>query len=329
MMGDDTLSGFRDDPYSVRDFPPDSSFPRFPSWLPPSAAHPPFSPSDPYSSDYPDSYRLPYYSPGHTRHRTLGDGLPTYTDAFHLTSEPPLPPDSDLRPFLASPPPFRDPRPTHFRFNSSPAFPAGTVGPLPAGPSAPSGTAGNYRNRPGSRGLHSRHASESTLPRGSRLPSRSPEDTPRELRDPREWPGRSEEVRSPAGNASKPAKEPSPVPTKLPYECRDFRSGKCTRGENCKFMHVQDRGSPRGGFESKPVGVFRGCEVEKHAAVPRFSARSVPAEELQVRARAPRRVSPVPRCERERAVRPVASPRVRRTGGLRVLPPWQLCPLSG
>ena len=250
MMGDDAYPTLRDDPYSARDFAPDSSFPRYSSWLPPSAAHPPFSPSDPYSPDYPDAYRRPYYSPGHTRHRTLGDGLPTGSDAFHLTSEPPLPPDPDLRPFLASPPPFPDPRPTHFRFNSSPAFPAGTAGPLPAGTAT---TPGNYRSPAGNRGLHTRHASESTPPRGSRLPSRSPDDTPRELREPREWQGRSEGTRSPAGNASKLAKEPSPVPTKLPYECRDFRSGKCTRGENCKFMHVQDRGSPRGGYESKPV----------------------------------------------------------------------------
>lgn len=257
MMGDDTFPTLRDDPYSARDFAPDSSFPRYLSWLPPSAAHAPFSPSDPYSPDYPDAYRLPYYSPGHTRHRTVGDGLPACSDAFHLTSEPPLPPDPDLRAFLASPPPFPDPRPTHFRFNSSPAFPAGPGGPGPATtlPAGAGGTnpPGNYRAPAGARGLHSRHASESTPPRGSRLPSRSPEDTPRELREPRDWQGRSEGARSPAGNPAKPAKEPSPVPTKLPYECRDFRSGKCTRGENCKFMHVQDRGSPRGGYESKPV----------------------------------------------------------------------------
>lgn len=256
-MGDDTFPTLRDDPYSARDFAPDSSFPRYLSWLPPSAAHAPFSPSDPYSPDYPDAYRLPYYSPGHTRHRTVGDGLPACSDAFHLTSEPPLPPDPDLRAFLASPPPFPDPRPTHFRFNSSPAFPAGPGGPGPATtlPAGAGGTnpPGNYRAPAGARGLHSRHASESTPPRGSRLPSRSPEDTPRELREPRDWQGRSEGARSPAGNPAKPAKEPSPVPTKLPYECRDFRSGKCTRGENCKFMHVQDRGSPRGGYESKPV----------------------------------------------------------------------------
>lgn len=66
MMGDDTFPTLRDDPYSARDFAPDSSFPRYLSWLPPSAAHAPFSPSDPYSPDYPDAYRLPYYSPGHT-----------------------------------------------------------------------------------------------------------------------------------------------------------------------------------------------------------------------------------------------------------------------
>ena len=37
----------------------------------------------------------------------------------------------------------------------------------------------------------------------------------------------------------------SPIPPgmeapqkKMPYACRDFRNGKCTRGDNCKFMHV-------------------------------------------------------------------------------------------
>ena len=243
MVADDAFTSFRDDPYSARDFAADSSFHRFPSWLPPAPSRTPFSPSDPYAADYPDAYRLPYYSPGHVRHRTLGDGLPSASDAFHITSESPLPPDADLRPFLRSPPPFPDARPTHFRFHSSPAFPAGT-----------------YRNPPGSRGRHSRHASESTLPRGSRLPSRSPDATPqepresRESREPRDWQGRSEGTRSPAGIPAKPAKEPSPVPTKLPYECRDFRSGKCTRGDSCKFLHLQERSSPRGGFEAKPVG---------------------------------------------------------------------------
>ena len=27
---------------------------------------------------------------------------------------------------------------------------------------------------------------------------------------------------------------------KLPYACRDFRNGNCTRGDNCKFMHSLD-----------------------------------------------------------------------------------------
>ena len=27
---------------------------------------------------------------------------------------------------------------------------------------------------------------------------------------------------------------------KLPYACRDFRNGQCTRGEKCRFMHVYD-----------------------------------------------------------------------------------------
>lgn len=259
MMGDDNFSGFRDDPYSARDFAPESSFPRYSSWLPPSAARTAFSPTDPYSPDYADAYRYPCYSPGHTRNRTLGDGLPSCTDAFHLTSEPPLPPDSDFRSFLRSPPPFPDPRPTHFRFNSSPAFPAG-----------------NPRNASGSRGMHSRHASESTPPHGSRLPSRSPEETPREGREPREWQGRSEGARSPAGNASKPpGKEPSPVPTKLPYECRDFKSGKCTRGENCKFLHMSDRGSPRGVYESKAGGSAGRREVAKSPQLCRDFLRGV------------------------------------------------------
>lgn len=33
---------------------------------------------------------------------------------------------------------------------------------------------------------------------------------------------------------------------KLPYACRDFRNGKCTRGDACKFMHVMESGGSLG-----------------------------------------------------------------------------------
>lgn len=41
------------------------------------------------------------------------------------------------------------------------------------------------------------------------------------------------------------SKESSPMvpdgpPKKLPYPCRDFRNGRCTRGENCRFMHYME-----------------------------------------------------------------------------------------
>ena len=37
-------------------------------------------------------------------------------------------------------------------------------------------------------------------------------------------------------------KEGSAEPVKkLPYACRDFKNGKCTRGENCRFLHVLER----------------------------------------------------------------------------------------
>ena len=46
-----------------------------------------------------------------------------------------------------------------------------------------------------------------------------------------------EPVSKPAVHTQYPTQEGT---KKLPYACRDFRNGKCTRGENCKFMHVYE-----------------------------------------------------------------------------------------
>ena len=50
---------------------------------------------------------------------------------------------------------------------------------------------------------------------------------------------------------------PDVPPKKLPYPCRDFRNGRCKRGEYCKFMHNFDSNS----VDMKMVVFAWGCEV--------------------------------------------------------------------
>ena len=44
-----------------------------------------------------------------------------------------------------------------------------------------------------------------------------------------------------ASFGASPAGEAEPSVRKLPYACRDYRSGHCTRGERCRFLHVVER----------------------------------------------------------------------------------------
>ena len=69
--------------------------------------------------------------------------------------------------------------------------------------------------------------------------------------DPLMIPSREEIEQSPIHSSHSPCFKPKqershhPLPPeglnrKLPYACRDFRNGQCTRGEKCRFMHVCD-----------------------------------------------------------------------------------------
>ena len=178
--------------------------------------HSPFPPLDsPRSYFHPQSpfSRIPFNNDHAPR---FGDGMsrmrqPSQKDLFSspILSEPPLFPEVD--PFVNQiRPPLFSERPSHSRMYSSPSF------------NATSFFSHSTHLSDCLLSSHSRHNSE--LLRGFRFPPILPvEDvssdyvpyTP------------SVDVRMP----------PEPV-KKLPYACRDFKNGKCTRGENCRFLHV-------------------------------------------------------------------------------------------
>ena len=130
-----------------------------------------------------------------------------------------------------------DPR-MHSRINSSPSIPLG------------SGYSENYYGL--SRGystisasdLHSRHNSE-TITETVSYPLRSEPRRPLRARDSLDSNrlSISPSVPSvPVHSVKQPSRESTPreeTPVvKLPYACRDFRNGTCTRGEKCRFMHA-------------------------------------------------------------------------------------------
>lgn len=165
-----------------------------------------------------DSSKPFYHSPSFSLNLFGNDPAPRFHDGMNrmrpssqkdllsspILSEPPL--FSDIEPLVPQHrPPLFSERPSHSRMYSSPSFNAPSLFSHSAHPSDCLLSS------------HSRHNSELRgLPKDD-----FPPDFP---------------SFAPAADIALP---PEPV-KKLPYACRDFKNGKCTRGENCRFLHVYE-----------------------------------------------------------------------------------------
>ena len=164
-----------------------------------------------------DSSKSFYHSPSFSLNLFGNDPAPRFHDGMNrmrpssqkdllsspILSEPPL--FSDIEPLVPQHrPPLFSERPSHSRMYSSPSFNAPSLFSHSANPSDCLLS-------------HSRHNSE--------LRGFPKDDFPPDFPS-----------FAPAADIALP---PEPV-KKLPYACRDFKNGKCTRGENCRFLHVYE-----------------------------------------------------------------------------------------